>query len=105
MKETTFEGISVCLQCGRLGFDPWVRKMPWEGNGNPLQYSCLENPMDGGAWQATVHEIAKSRAQLCNFTSFFPLSSSIITIGKKTLLYFMKWKYIMIWLYCKVFWF
>ena len=32
-----------------------------EGNGNPLQYSCLENPMDGGAWKATVHRVAKSR--------------------------------------------
>ena len=35
-----------------------------EGNGNPLQYSCLENPMDGGAWWATVHEVAKSRTRL-----------------------------------------
>ena len=34
---------------------------PGEGNGNPLQYSCLENPMDGGAWQATVHGVVKSR--------------------------------------------
>ena len=34
---------------------------PGEGNGNPLQYSCLENPMDGGAWWATVHGVAKSR--------------------------------------------
>ena len=33
---------------------------PGEGNGNPLQYSCLENPMDGGAWWATVHGVAKS---------------------------------------------
>ena len=41
---------SVCLQCGRPGFNPWVRKFPGEGNGNPLQYSCLENPMDRGAW-------------------------------------------------------
>ena len=32
------------------GFDPWVGKFPGEGNGNPLQYSCLENPIDGGAW-------------------------------------------------------
>ena len=32
------------------GFDPWVGKFPGEGNGNPLQYSCLENPLDGGAW-------------------------------------------------------
>ena len=35
-----------------------------EGNGNPLQYSCLENPMDRGAWWATVHGVAKSRTQL-----------------------------------------
>ena len=40
-----------------------------EGNGNPLQYSCLENPMDGGAWQATVHGVAKSRTRLSNFTT------------------------------------
>ena len=39
-----------------------------EGNGNPLQYSCLENPMDGGAWWATVHGVAKSRARLSDFT-------------------------------------
>ena len=37
---------------------------PGEGNGNPLQYSCLENPMDRGAWQATVHGVAKSQTQL-----------------------------------------
>ena len=41
-------------------FDPWVGKIPGEGNGNPLQYSCLENSMEGGAWQATVHGVAKS---------------------------------------------
>ena len=37
-----------------------------EGNGNPLQRSCLENPMDGGAWWATVYGVAKSRTQLSN---------------------------------------
>ena len=42
---------------------------PGEGNGNPLQYSCLENPMDREAWQATVHGVAKSRTQLSDFTS------------------------------------
>ena len=36
-------------------------RSPGEGNGNPLQYSCLENPMDRGAWRATVHRVAKSR--------------------------------------------
>ena len=39
-----------------------------EGNGNPLQYSCLENPMDGGAWLAAVHGVTKSRTRLSDFT-------------------------------------
>ena len=42
-----------------------------EGNGNPLQYSCLENPMEGGAWLATVHGVAKSWTQLSDFTFTF----------------------------------
>ena len=58
--------LSVCLQCGRPGFDPWVGKFPGERNGNPLQYYCLENPMDRGAWLATVHGVAKSRTWQSN---------------------------------------
>ena len=42
-----------------------------EGNGTPLQYSCLENPMDGGAWWAAVHGVAKSWTQLSDFTFTF----------------------------------
>ena len=42
-----------------------------EGNGKPLPYSCLENPMDGGAWWAAVHGVAKSRSQLRDFTFTF----------------------------------
>ena len=42
-----------------------------EGNGTPLQYSCLENPMDRGAWWAAVHGVAKSRTQLSDFTFTF----------------------------------
>ena len=42
-----------------------------EGNGTPLQYSCLENPMDGGAWWAAVHEVTKSPTQLSDFTFTF----------------------------------
>ena len=42
-----------------------------EGNGTPLQYSCLENPMDGGAWWAAVHGVAKSWARLRDFTFTF----------------------------------
>ena len=42
-----------------------------EGNGNPLQCSCLENPMDGGAWLAAVHGVAKSQTRLSDFTLTF----------------------------------
>ena len=42
-----------------------------EGNGNPLQYSCLENPMDGGAWWAAVHRVARSLTRLSHFTFTF----------------------------------
>ena len=42
-----------------------------EGNGTPLQYSCLENPMDGGAWKAAVHGVAEGRTQLSDFTFTF----------------------------------
>ena len=42
-----------------------------EGNGTPLQYSCLENPMDGGAWWAAVHGVARSRTRLSDFTFTF----------------------------------
>ena len=41
------------------GFYPWVGKISWRGNGNPLQYSCLENFTDRGAWWATVHGVDK----------------------------------------------
>ena len=46
---------------GDMGSIPGSGRSPGEGNGNPLQYSCLENPMDRGAWQATVHGVAKSQ--------------------------------------------
>ena len=46
---------------GDLGSIPGLGRSPGEGNSNPLQYSCLENPMDGGAWQAKVHGVAKSQ--------------------------------------------
>ena len=48
-----------------------VKKSDGEGNGIPLPYSCLENPMDGGAWWAIVHRVAKSRTRLSNFTFAF----------------------------------
>ena len=51
---------------GYAGSIPGLGRSPGEGNGNPLQYSCLESIMDRGAWWATVHEVAKSRTRLSN---------------------------------------
>ena len=64
---------SAC-NAGDLGLIPESGRSPGEGNGNPLQYSCLENPNDRGAWQATVHGVAKSWIRLGNFTFFLFLS-------------------------------
>ena len=64
---------SAC-NAGDLGSIPGLGRSPGEGNGNPLQYSCLENPMDGGAWWAIVHGVAKSRTRLSDFTFTFTLS-------------------------------
>ena len=55
---------------GDPGSIPGSGRYPGEGNGNSLQYSCLENPMDRGAWLATVHGITKSRIRLSDFTIF-----------------------------------
>ena len=52
------------------GLIPGSGRSPGEGKSNPLQYSYLENPMDGGAWLATVHGVAKSRTRLSDFTIF-----------------------------------
>ena len=52
---------------------PGLGRSPGEGNGSPLQYSCLENPMDRRAWQVAVHGVAKSRTQMSDFTFTFTL--------------------------------
>ena len=59
--------MSACIS-GDLSSIPGPGRSPGEGNGNPFQYSCLENPMDRGAWWATVHGVAKSRTRLSDFT-------------------------------------
>ena len=61
---------SAC-NAGDLDLIPGLGRSPGEGNGKPLQYSCLENPMDGGAWWVTVHGVTKSRTQLSHFTFTF----------------------------------
>ena len=58
--------------------------MAGEGNGTPLQYSCLENPMDGGAWWAAVHGVAKSWTRLSDFTFTFHFH----TLEKETATHF-----------------
>ena len=55
------DGKESACYAGDLGSIPGLGKFPGEGNGNPLRYSCLENPMGRGVWQATVHEVAKSQ--------------------------------------------
>ena len=55
------DGNESACSVGDLGLIPGLGRSPGEGNGNPLQYSCLGNPTDGGAWQATVHGVTKNR--------------------------------------------
>ena len=62
------DGKASAYNAGDPGSVPGLGRSPEEENGNPLQYSCLDNPMDGGAWLATVHGVAKSRTRLSNFT-------------------------------------
>ena len=60
-----YRHISVPLvapaNCWKCGFYPWVVKIPWRRKWQPIPVSCLENSMDGGAWQATVLGVAKSQ--------------------------------------------
>ena len=65
------DGKASAYNVGDLGSVPGSGRSSGEGNGNPLQYSCLENPMDGGAWEATVHGFDKSWTQLSDFTFTF----------------------------------
>ena len=59
---------SAC-NAGDAGLIPGLGRFPREGSDNPLQYSCLENPMDRGAWQAIVHEVTKDQTQQPNNTT------------------------------------
>ena len=58
------DGKESACNAGDLGSIPGLGRSPGGGHGNPLQYSCLENPMDGGAWWATVHAFANSQTRL-----------------------------------------
>ena len=67
-KPFSSDGTASACNAGDLGSIPGEGRSPGEGNDNPLQYSCLENPMDRGAWGATVHGVSKSQTQLSDFT-------------------------------------
>ena len=58
------DGKESACNAGDPGSVPGLERSPGEGHGNPLQYLCLENPMDRGAWRATVHGVAKHGTQL-----------------------------------------
>ena len=70
---TDFPGDSVgkesACNAGVLGSIPGMGRSPGEGNSYPLQYSCQENPMDRGAWWATVHRVSKNQTQLRQFST------------------------------------
>ena len=74
------DGKASAYNAGDLGSIPGLGRSSGEGSGTLLQYSCLENPMDGGAWWATVHGVAKSWTQLSDFTSLH--SHPYMTTGK-----------------------
>ena len=75
---------SAC-NAGDLGSIPGSGRSPGEGNGNPLQYSCLENPMDGGAWWSTDHGVSKSRTRLSDFTFHSTHKWALYPTGEGTL--------------------
>ena len=85
-----------------LGSVPGSERSPGEGNGNPLQYSCLENPMDGEDWQATVDGVAKSWTRLRDFTSlmiksYTSTSHSLFTLQLYLgLIIFLSLKYVQV---------
>ena len=72
-----------------LGSIPGLKRSPGEGNSNPLQCSCLENPMDGGAWWATVHGVTKSWTQLSDFSFTFRGSVSVPQTADEQLLLYL----------------
>ena len=63
------DGKASAYNVGYPGSIPGSGRSPGDGNGNPLQYSCLENPTDGRAWLASVHGVAKSQTRLSDFTT------------------------------------
>ena len=65
---------------GEMGPIPGPGRSPGEGNGNSLQYSCMENSMDGGTWQATVHWVAKSWTLWSDFTILLQIPRDLFVV-------------------------
>ena len=78
------DGKASACNVGDPGSVPGLGRFPGEGNGNPLQYSCLENSMDGEAWWATVHGVAKSQTRQRLHIHLNALIISIISIYPRT---------------------
>ena len=92
------DGKESDCNAGVLGSIPGLGKSPRGGHGNPLQYSCLENPMDRGPWQATVHGVMKSQTQLNTHTHtrahMYMLHRAEIILAMSFLPSFFTWQYI-----------
>ena len=93
MHKRTFLGGSVVknlsASAGDSSLIPGVGRSPGEGNGNPLQFSCLGNPMDRGAWRATVHSITKSQTQLSTHTFKAQREIFLIQVKPRILTYML----------------
>ena len=81
-------GTHSACNAGDLGSIPGSGRSPGEGNGSPLQYSCLGNPMDRGAWRGAVHGVTKSRTTMCNNKSIlwgrhWQIYTTIYKLGKQ----------------------
>ena len=79
---------SAC-RVGELGLIPGPGRSPEEGNGHPLQYPCLDNPMDRGVWWVTVHGVAKSRTWLSDWAHKHALSL-FCALGKPSFYYYLQ---------------
>ena len=84
------DGNESSCSVGDPGLIPGLGRSPRKGNSNPLQYSCLKNPMKGGAWQSIVHVVAKGQTWLSDFTFFLSMLHDIsFHKSKNTRTYYM----------------
>ena len=81
MEACDSDGKESACNMGDLGLIPGLGRSSGGGHGNPLQYSCLENPMDRGAWQAAVHGVAKSGTRLSNGERHVANSQLVLASG------------------------